>query len=39
MEYDMKTWGIDVKSQWLKIKVMESAYATDFLNGAISVNF
>ena len=30
MEHDMTTRGVDVKSQRKKIKVMESAYVTDF---------
>ena len=30
MEHDMATWGVDVESRRSKIKVMESAYVTDF---------
>ena len=30
MEHDMATWGVDVESRRSKIKVMESAYMTDF---------
>ena len=30
MEHDMATGGVDVESRWSKIKVMESAYVTDF---------